>query len=213
MQYSELFVGYGPAREVRPPHRENDGHVWSFMECRAYIGQLHRLFGPPPNGAKLFIKTHEDYARHWWYVVVCRFQSKDRDAATEYVIRAQDRVPERWDPQARAELGLDAPQPAPAAKPANGTHAESGTPAAKPSGKPNDKPNGTPLKQPVRHKAAPKPARSAAKATAQAAAKPAETRADKRPAIKPTPRAGAKPAPKPAKAATATAGKGAGHAA
>ena len=89
-------------------------------------------------------------------------------------------------------MGLDAPQPAPAAK-------KDSTPASAAA----VEPNGKPLEQPVRHKSAPK------------AAKPAKPRVAKKSATKATSTAGTKAAAKsarparPAKVApAAAAGKG-----
>lgn len=183
MKYSEMFVGYGPADEKRPSLVASGEHAWSFLECRAYLAQLHRLFGPPPSGAKLSIRTHDESRGGWWYCVVCRFDTAHRDAATEYVSKLLEQAPSRWDAPAREELELDVARPAPAA---NG-HAKNGKPSTRSNGKPGGK---TPVRV-VRHKSAPKVARKA-------------TQEPTTPASRKGRRAGKSPA---------AAGKGAGHAA
>ena len=103
----ELVVGFGPAAEPAGP--DNPFRNWE--RCRAFIGQLKRLLGPPPQGCELFIRQHGDADRPF-YNVHLRYRGATpgrRDAATDYVVRLQERCPQQWDRQAADELGLAAP--------------------------------------------------------------------------------------------------------
>jgi hypothetical protein len=74
----------------------------SHRECRAYIRQLRRAFGPEPEGAKLAIRANpHDFGIY--YSVVCYYHPKYPDSDT-YAFRCENESPEHWDNQARQEL-------------------------------------------------------------------------------------------------------------
>jgi hypothetical protein len=71
-------------------------------ECRAYIGQLRRLLGPEPPGARLKTKANaHDFGTY--LSVVCQYET-DNQAAMQYAFRCESDGPEEWDAVARHEL-------------------------------------------------------------------------------------------------------------
>lgn len=74
-------------------------------ECRAYIGQLIRMFGEPPDGCRFVVRScPHDFGSYLDVEVV--FDGNDK-AAAEYAIRCENNGPRNWDAEARAELGLE----------------------------------------------------------------------------------------------------------
>jgi len=70
-------------------------------ECNALIGQLRRMYGEEPEGARLFIKGNpHDYGTY--YEVECEF-SDEHPESLQYALKCED-LPENWDAQAIAEL-------------------------------------------------------------------------------------------------------------
>ena len=72
------------------------------QRCGAFIAQLRRQFGPEPPGAALKVRAMPHDAGTY-YTVVCYY---DNRAGEEYALRLENNLPERWDDQARKELGL-----------------------------------------------------------------------------------------------------------
>ena len=126
----ELVVGFGPAAEPFPELSQPGGAFANWGKCRAFIGQLKRLLGPPPQGCELFIRQHGDADRPF-YNVHLRYRgagAERRDAATDYVVRLQERCPTHWDAAAAQELGITPGNPAPANAAADKTEAADLTP-------------------------------------------------------------------------------------
>lgn len=72
-------------------------------ECRAYIGQLIRTFGEPPESCRLVIRSNpHDFGSYLAVEAVF-----DDEAGHAYALRCENKQPELWDDQARAELGLE----------------------------------------------------------------------------------------------------------
>jgi len=75
-------------------------------ECRAYVGQLKRLFGAPPEGCDLVIRSNpHDFGSY--LSVEAHFGD---EAGQEYALKCENNQPELWDAEARAELGLEVSQ-------------------------------------------------------------------------------------------------------
>lgn len=71
-------------------------------ECRAYIGQLRRLLGPEPPGARLKTKANaHDFGTY--LSVICQYET-DNPEAMQYAFRCESDGPEEWDAVARHEL-------------------------------------------------------------------------------------------------------------
>jgi hypothetical protein len=83
--------------------REYDYYDRARKEARAYIGQLRRMFGSEPDGARLSVKSHpHDFGSY--LTVVCYFDPKDK-AAADYAEKCDSDGPSEWDEEARTELG------------------------------------------------------------------------------------------------------------
>lgn len=91
--------GDEPCAQVGKPDYEER----SVKECQAYIRQLKRVLGDPPDGARLKLR----YTPHnlgTYLTVVCEFDTNKPDAIT-YAFKCDDGLG-KWDAEARAELGL-----------------------------------------------------------------------------------------------------------
>jgi hypothetical protein len=85
--------------------REYDYYDRARKEARAYIGQLRRMFGDEPDGARLSTKSHpHDFGT---YLTVICFFDPHIQAAAEYAWRCDAEAPLEWDEQARRELNLN----------------------------------------------------------------------------------------------------------
>lgn len=99
---SRLYVGEGPADEDTADITVKGYKARAGRECRAFIGQLRRLYGPEPPGATLVVApTCHDAGSI--YAVHCRYTTPEGE---EYAVRLADGIPDRWDDQARNELEL-----------------------------------------------------------------------------------------------------------
>lgn len=96
------------------PHEEDCAQVGSpdyraraRAECNAYRNQLIRLFGKPPEGAELIIKSNpHDFGTY--YEVAVRFE-EDNEKATDYAFDMENNSPAHWDEEAKAELAQGSP--------------------------------------------------------------------------------------------------------
>lgn len=95
-------IGSSPVNEPCAQVGCDDYPQRARRECRALIGQLIRIFGEPPPGAQLGIKSFpHDFGTYC--EVVCLFDPSDLDAM-DYAYRCEDGLPDRWDEEARTEL-------------------------------------------------------------------------------------------------------------
>lgn len=84
-----------------------DYHERARKECRAFIEQLRRQFGPEPEGARLLMTSHpHDFGAY--HEVSCSFDDGFAEAA-DYAFKLDHELPEYWDDEARAALGLPVP--------------------------------------------------------------------------------------------------------
>ena len=71
-------------------------------ESNAYLRQLIRMFGEPPEGASMRVKWfNHDFGSY--PEVVCYYESGD---SAEYAFKLEGNAPREWDGEARKELGL-----------------------------------------------------------------------------------------------------------
>jgi len=74
------------------------------LECRAYLHQLIRMFGEPPAGCSLIIRSYpHDFGSY--YSVEAGYRCDDEQAA-EYAFRCEGEGPELWDDEAKQELNV-----------------------------------------------------------------------------------------------------------
>jgi hypothetical protein len=72
------------------------------LECKAFIAQLRRKFGPEPSGCRLFIKTNpHDFGSY--FDVNVEFDQNSEEA-NEYAYLVEADLPEYWDEEARVFL-------------------------------------------------------------------------------------------------------------
>ena len=98
-----VYIGSTPADEpcqqVGMPSYDS---ALARRECRAFINQLRRVFGPEPEGAELRTKLERhDFGSY--PEVVCAYDD-DNAAAAEYAYRCEGDSPVNWDLPAVIEL-------------------------------------------------------------------------------------------------------------
>jgi len=79
----------------------------SRAECRAFINQIKRVMGEPPEGVGLFIKSNaHDFGtyREVAVKVTGGLTAEARETALGYAYRCESDSPETWDDAARVEL-------------------------------------------------------------------------------------------------------------
>jgi hypothetical protein len=97
-------VGCSPAGEKCAQVGSTNYTERASLEIQALRGQMRRLIGKEPPGAKLGIKSFpHDFGNY--RELVCDFDDEDADA-TDYAYLAEASLPENWDDKARKELGL-----------------------------------------------------------------------------------------------------------
>ena len=104
-----MTLGPVPCDEPCAQVGQDDYPEQSRKECRAYVAQLHRHFGEPPEGAYFAVKSFpHDFGS---YREVCVVFDDENEKAREFAYKCEAETPAEWDAQARQELGLD-PVPA-----------------------------------------------------------------------------------------------------
>ena len=100
-----LYIGSTPPGEPCAQLGSDDYGERARPECRAYIGQLRRTFGPEPHGCRLYVASNpHDFGTY--LSVNCEYDEED-EATVEYAYRCEgEESPDLWDEQARRELGM-----------------------------------------------------------------------------------------------------------
>jgi len=99
-----VCIGEVPAEEDCAQLGTDGYHERAKKECRAFINQLRRMFGPEPEGARLIVKSNpHDFGN---YLDVQCVYDEDDEAATEYAYKCESDMPMTWDDEAKAELAL-----------------------------------------------------------------------------------------------------------
>lgn len=100
----KLYLGCSPASEWCAQVGSDGYWEQAKRECRAWINQLRRAFGPEPTQAQL-ATTSNDHDFGPYLDVVVYFDSKD-EAARLYAYRVEANQILCWDADARQELNL-----------------------------------------------------------------------------------------------------------
>ena len=101
----ELYLGPVPLEEDCSQVGSIGYNERSRVECRAYINQLRREFGEPPEGAALKIKAcPHDFGTYHEVVVV--FDDVMYPESADWAFNLEDKLPLRWDSTAQAELTI-----------------------------------------------------------------------------------------------------------
>lgn len=106
-----IDIGPGPSLENVAQVGKDGFDTRNVAECKAFIGQIVRAYGEPPQCATLVVHTN----RHEFGVyreVAVRIEAPDLRAAQsawDYAFRVEEDencLLEQWDDQAKTELGL-----------------------------------------------------------------------------------------------------------
>jgi hypothetical protein len=102
MAYDTIEVGPTPCYEECEQVGPNYRPEWARRECRAYIGQLKRIHGEPPEGAYYrVLSCPHDFGTY--HEVGIRFDDRDPEAI-EYAFKVEGDTPDYWDDLAMIEL-------------------------------------------------------------------------------------------------------------
>lgn len=100
-----LYLGPTPAEEDCEQLGPNYDPGKARLECGAYIAQLVRQFGEPPEGAWFKIKGEShDFGRY--YEATISFDDTI-PATVEYAFHVEANSPARWDDASKKLLGLE----------------------------------------------------------------------------------------------------------
>lgn len=99
-----IYIGASPAAEDCAQVGQDDFTQRNIRECKAFINQLERELGAPPEGAYFGIKREEGHDFGCYREVVCYYDT-DINEAYDYAYRADGSCSE-WDAEAKVELGL-----------------------------------------------------------------------------------------------------------
>jgi len=99
-----ISIGSTPCDESCAQVGSPDYYERSRKECTAFKHQLVRVFGEPPGSAILVTKTFpHDFGE---YREVCVSYEDESEEALDYASKLECNTPEKWDEEARKELGL-----------------------------------------------------------------------------------------------------------
>jgi hypothetical protein len=97
-----LTIGSSPAEESCAQVGTDNYLTRSRKECEVFIRYLRRIFGPEPEGAKLYVKSFpHDFGS---YLEVCCSYEDSIPAAAEYAYKLEGESPGNWDEEALKEL-------------------------------------------------------------------------------------------------------------
>jgi len=101
-----ISIGPSPCNEECAQVGQDNYPEQSKKECRAFLNQLSRVFGEPPGGAHLGIKSFpHDFGTY--REVVCYFDD-DVPEARDFAFMLEGKSPENWDEEAHKELSAPA---------------------------------------------------------------------------------------------------------
>jgi hypothetical protein len=97
-----VYIGSTPCDEPCEQVGSSYNGEKARKECRAFINQLLRMFGPEPEGAELKIKLERhDFGSY--PEVVCYFDDEKQESV-DYAFKCEGESPANWDLQAVIEL-------------------------------------------------------------------------------------------------------------
>lgn len=99
-----IVIASSPIAEDCAQVGSQDYQIRDMKECRVFRNQLIRVFGEEPDNAKLVIKTfRHDFGNY--HKVCVLFEENDAEGIA-YAFKLEGNTPEKWDEEARKELGL-----------------------------------------------------------------------------------------------------------
>lgn len=96
--------GSSPHKEESVPVGAENYRERAMKECSALVGQIRRQFGEPPAGVTLKVKSSKHELGS--YLEVVAMYDDLNDEHKEYVYKVEAELADRWDAEAKAELGL-----------------------------------------------------------------------------------------------------------
>jgi hypothetical protein len=102
-----MEIGSSPVSEDCAQVGASDYYERAQKECRAFVNQLKRAFGNPPEGARLTVKSFPHDFGTYYEVVVAYDDSNEK--AVDYAFNLEGNTPEYWDDEAKEELQSEAP--------------------------------------------------------------------------------------------------------
>lgn len=111
MKADYIEIGCTPSEEdCEQVGMEGYSPIRAKIECRAFLNQIVRVLGKPPEGARLIIKSNpHDFGSY--HEVVCCYESErneegdwDKTPSFEYALRCESECPEYWDRVAKEEM-------------------------------------------------------------------------------------------------------------
>ncbi|MBU9366649.1 MULTISPECIES: hypothetical protein [Burkholderiaceae] len=102
-----IEIGSAPSDERCAQVGDSDYPERSRAECRAFINQIKRTMGEPPEGVGFFISSSvHDYGTYREVAVKVSgvLSEEARDKALTYAYRCESHSPTTWDDEARNEL-------------------------------------------------------------------------------------------------------------
>lgn len=98
-----LDLGCTPCEESCAQVGAPDYHTRARKECKAFIGQLIRMFGEPPDGCMFKINNNpHDFGDYLSVALV--WIGNGNESIHRYVRKVDEELPRNWDAQARKEL-------------------------------------------------------------------------------------------------------------
>jgi hypothetical protein len=102
-----IEIGPVPCNEACAQVCDENYRARGRAECRAFINQITRALGEPPEGVTFYVKGNpHDYGTYYEAAVKVDglLAGQARDVALCYAYRCESDSPERWDDAAREEL-------------------------------------------------------------------------------------------------------------
>ena len=104
MATDSFYLGSAPTHEDTAQVGREGYMTRARAECRAYIAQLRRMFGPEPEGCRLHVRQNpHDFG---CYLSVDLTFDADDAAALDWAVAVEDGQPDFWDAEACRELGV-----------------------------------------------------------------------------------------------------------
>ena len=102
-----MNIGSSPVDEPCAQIGTDGYYELAQKECKAFVNQLLRVFGKPPQETYLKVKGFDhDFGRYYEVVVV---YDDNHEEGLEYALKLEGNTPEKWDEEAKDELLSDNP--------------------------------------------------------------------------------------------------------
>lgn len=101
---NQIEIGSAPSDEACAQIGDPNFDQQNRRECRAFLDQIRRVFGEPPDGCQLkIVSNRHEYGVYREVAVV--FDERN-EASIEWAFRVDEEAPRTWDMTARRYLAL-----------------------------------------------------------------------------------------------------------